>query len=213
MNAEKVGALAGHAVDAASSPAVRASTHHLSSELAASRLRPTSPISRKIGRSYNFSSSRHASNVIHDEGPERHHCLHHVSQGDGLILGSLENSDAIRDWRQSMLRRGNPRLITILMAAIMVSPELAQSDIADPSRGRELAESHCSVCHNVGPYPGGGMASGVPSFFSIGNRPDQAPSRLAGAIINSHPEAPKLSFHLGEPRDIIAYIMSLKAKE
>jgi mono/diheme cytochrome c family protein len=112
-----------------------------------------------------------------------------------------------------MLGIWNQRLGTFLMAAVVVSPAFAQSDIADPSRGRELAESHCSVCHNVSPYPGGGMASGVPSFFSIGNRPDQAPSRLAGAIVNSHPEAPKLSFHLGELRDIIAYIMSLKAKE
>jgi cytochrome c len=112
-----------------------------------------------------------------------------------------------------MLRIWNQRLGTFLMAALLTSPALAQSGLTDPSKGKELADSLCSICHNVGPAPGISAASEVPSFYSIANRPEQSPDRLAGAIIFPHPEMPKVSFSNRELKDIIAYIMSLKAKD
>jgi mono/diheme cytochrome c family protein len=85
--------------------------------------------------------------------------------------------------------------------------------LADPTKGRELAESLCSVCHSVGPEVGPPVVAEVPSFRSIANRPDQSQDRLAAAVIIPHPAMPTVSFTNQELRDIIAYILSLKTAE
>jgi mono/diheme cytochrome c family protein len=103
-------------------------------------------------------------------------------------------------------------LITFWLAAVASSPSTAQPGFADPSRGRELAERLCSICHNVDASPGNIAKSDISSFFSIANRPDQSQERLAGGIIFPHPEMPTISFTNRDVRDIVAYIMSLRVK-
>ena len=112
-----------------------------------------------------------------------------------------------------MLKRWNHWLTTFSMAAVVASPALAQPGITDPTRGKELAESLCSVCHDVGPGPAESAKTDIPSFFTIANRLDQSQERLAAAIILPHPEMPKVSFTNRELKDITAYIMSLKVKQ
>lgn len=104
-------------------------------------------------------------------------------------------------------------LTTFWMAAVASSPSTAQPGFADPSRGRELAERLCSICHNVDASPGNIAKSDISSFFSIANRPDQSQERLAAGIIFPHPEMPTIPFTNRELRDIVAYIMSLRVKD
>jgi mono/diheme cytochrome c family protein len=111
---------------------------------------------------------------------------------------------------QSILKIG---LAIFSMAVVVASPTVAQTGVTDPSQGRELANSLCSTCHDVGPGPAETAKTDIPSFFAIANRPDQSAQHLATAIILPHPEMPKVSFTTREMRDIIAYIMSLRAKQ
>jgi len=109
--------------------------------------------------------------------------------------------------------RSNRWLTAFFMVVVAASPALAQPGGADPSRGREIAESLCSTCHNVDASPGNVAKSDIASFFSIANRSDQSQERLAGAIIFPHPAMPKISFTNKDLRDIIAYIMSLRTDQ
>ena len=111
-----------------------------------------------------------------------------------------------------MLRRG--LAISTMAAAAAVGSTLAQPGVSDPSHGRELANSLCSNCHQIEPGSEEGLKTDVPSFSSIANRPGQTEERLAGAIILSpHPEMPKVALTTRELRDILSYIMSLRAKD
>jgi cytochrome c len=100
--------------------------------------------------------------------------------------------------------------IAAIAAAVGTGPALAQSVVADPGRGRDIADSLCSTCHVVDASPGNIAKSDISSFYSIANKPDQSQERLAGAIIFPHPAMPKVSFTNSELRDVISYIMSLK---
>ncbi len=103
-------------------------------------------------------------------------------------------------------------IIALVACGVLAGPAAAQ--IVDPSRGQELAERLCAVCHNVGPSPGAPVAADIPSFFTIANRLGQSRERLTGAIIlPPHPAMPTVSFTNSEIRDVVAYIMSLKSAE
>lgn len=112
-----------------------------------------------------------------------------------------------------MPRRWLQWLAAVSMGAVLTSPAISQSVVADPGRGRELSESLCSTCHIVDASPGNIAKSDISSFFSIANRVDQSRARLASAIIFPHPEMPKVSFTNSELRDVISYIMSLREKK
>ena len=88
------------------------------------------------------------------------------------------------------------------MAGVSVGSALAQPGVPDPSRGRELADTLCSSCHEIEPGSKETLKSDVPPFFSIANRPDQTAERLAGVIILSpHPEMPKAALTTRELRE------------
>jgi mono/diheme cytochrome c family protein len=100
------------------------------------------------------------------------------------------------------------------MTAASVGSALGQPGISDPGHGRELADSLCSSCHEIEPGSKETLKIDVPTFLSIANRPDQTAERLAGVIILSpHSEMPKAALTTREMRDIISYLMSLRAKD
>jgi mono/diheme cytochrome c family protein len=105
-------------------------------------------------------------------------------------------------------------LVAFSMAAASVGSALGQPGVSDPSHGRELADTLCSTCHEIEPGSKETLKTDVPTFFSIANQSGQTAERLAGAIILSpHPEMPKAALTTRELRDIISYLMSLRAKE
>jgi mono/diheme cytochrome c family protein len=106
-------------------------------------------------------------------------------------------------------------LVALLAATTAASGSaLAQPGISDTSHERELADKLCSTCHEVEPGSNETLKTDIPTFSSIANRPDQSAERLAGAIILSpHPEMPKAALTNRELRDIISYLMSLRAKD
>ena len=100
-------------------------------------------------------------------------------------------------------------LVAFSMTAASVGSALAQPGVSDPSHGRELADTLCSSSSSKET-----LNTDVPTFFSIANRAGQTAEQLAGAIILSpHPEMPKAALTTREMRDIISYLMSLRAKD
>lgn len=111
-----------------------------------------------------------------------------------------------------MLRNPCRWMSVVLAGAAIATPVSAQ--VVDPSRGHELAERLCAVCHNVASTPGAPVAADIPSFFTIANRAGQSRDRLIGAIIlPPHPAMPTVSFTTSEMRDVVAYILSLKVND
>jgi mono/diheme cytochrome c family protein len=112
------------------------------------------------------------------------------------------------------VRFGRGLVISSMAAAAAVGSALAQPGVSDPSRGRELADSLCSNCHEIEPGSKETLETHPPNFFLIANRPGQTAEHLAASIILSpHPEMPKAALTTSEMRDIVSYIMSLRAKD
>lgn len=112
-----------------------------------------------------------------------------------------------------MIRRRNQRLATVLIAAVVSGPGLAQTDSANLAKGKALAETLCSGCHNVWMGPVDRDKNEIPSFYDFANQPGQTPQRLAAGIILPHPLMPKVPFTNEELRSIVAYIMSLRTQD
>jgi cytochrome c len=105
-------------------------------------------------------------------------------------------------------------LAAFSMAVATGGSALAQPGISDPSHGRELANSLCSNCHEIEPGSKDTLATHPPTFSSIANRPGQTAEHLAASVILSpHPEMPKVALTTTQMRDIVTYIMSLRAKD
>ena len=103
--------------------------------------------------------------------------------------------------------------IAAICLTLSVASAGAQSVPGDTQRGLELSERFCTNCHSVKANPGGPVKADVPSFTSIANRPGVTPELLAGRIIVPHPAMPGVPLTAQELREIIAYILSLKASK
>ena len=97
-------------------------------------------------------------------------------------------------------------LLSMVSSAAIAQPANAQ-------RGRELSQKLCTNCHAVEAQPSGPLRTDVPSFAAIAARPDVTGTTLAGAIIIPHPAMPGVQLTVAEIRDIVGYILSLKAQK
>lgn len=106
-------------------------------------------------------------------------------------------------------------LMAALTAAVcaMAGVDLAhaQMSMADAGRGRVLSDRLCTGCHITSAEAGTTIANAdVPSFAAIAKRPDTSAEHLAGRILIPHPAMPTTQLTVGEIRDIIAYILTMK---
>lgn len=97
------------------------------------------------------------------------------------------------------------------LVSVLSMPAFAQP--ASAPRGRELSQRLCVNCHAVDARPSGPVRADIPSFATIAARADVTPERIAGAIIIPHPAMPGVQLTVSEIRDIVAYILSLKAQK
>ncbi|WP_049768112.1 c-type cytochrome [Methylocella silvestris] len=98
---------------------------------------------------------------------------------------------------------------TALLAAV-VSFSNANAQTADPAIGRQLAETVCSACHQVGPVPTPQPAnSKAPSFVDISRMPSTSELAIKVFLRSSHPTMPNIILDQQETDSIAAYILSL----
>jgi mono/diheme cytochrome c family protein len=103
-------------------------------------------------------------------------------------------------------------LITILLLIGLTSNAIAQEQ-GDLSRGARLALTTCSTCHAVrrgqlrSPDP---MA---PNFTDVATTLGMTDRALRVWLQSSHPTMPNIVLTNSERDDVVAYIMSLRARD
>lgn len=110
-----------------------------------------------------------------------------------------------------MIGRAFIRPPAVAGALLFAMPAGAQS--ADPSLGRQLAETVCSSCHQVDPNsdkPSPNPAA--PSFVAISRMPSMSDLAIKVFLRSSHPTMPNFIFTSEEIDSVTAYIRGLAKK-
>ena len=106
-----------------------------------------------------------------------------------------------------------PSLIANIAIGIIIGmfqPLLAQDYPGDPASGRNYTIDWCSDCHRVEQSADNpGLA---PDFTSIAKLPSTTALSLRAFFQSNHDRMPDFMLNTAEADDIIAYILSLKAR-
>ena len=99
-------------------------------------------------------------------------------------------------------------LLLLLLATHWVK---AQTIPGNPLAGEQLARLQCAECHLM---PGGqrATAAGIPTFQAIGNNPRVTALSLNAFLQTPHDRMPNIMLTRREIDDLVAYILSLKAR-
>jgi mono/diheme cytochrome c family protein len=97
----------------------------------------------------------------------------------------------------------------VVLAALSVfAMTTATAAAADVANGEALAKRWCAFCHVVAPGQRRG-SDVVPTFASIGSRPNFDAKAIAAFIMTPHPgKMPNMSLTRVEAADLAAYIKS-----
>jgi mono/diheme cytochrome c family protein len=100
------------------------------------------------------------------------------------------------------------RLATCLVI-LLTGSGLAQES-GDPKQGLAVAGQVCSSCHAID--KGTSPMADAPSFDTLAQTPGMSALALNVALRSSHKTMPNLVLAPDEHNDVIAYILSLKAR-
>ena len=98
-----------------------------------------------------------------------------------------------------------------LMLAALPGVALAQ-DAGDAQRGHTLATTVCAACHSVEAKGAPSTNNAAPPFAAIAATPGMTAMALNAFIYTPHHLMPDISISTADARDLIAYILSLKAQ-
>ncbi len=102
-------------------------------------------------------------------------------------------------------------LAAALFLAISTMGVAAAQDLrGDVARGRHLAEHWCSSCHRMS--TGGTGRHGVATFVEVARLPSTTALSLRAFLYTSHADMPNVQLSSAQADDLIAFILSLKAK-
>ncbi len=85
-------------------------------------------------------------------------------------------------------------------------------DFGDVARGRTVAGTVCGECHAVGKGQAQSPNLEAPPFEAVANVPGMTAIALSAALHTSHKAMPNIVLPEADARDVIAYILSLKAE-
>ncbi|MHA1536822.1 MAG: c-type cytochrome [Alphaproteobacteria bacterium] len=98
---------------------------------------------------------------------------------------------------------------------MLLATGAAQAEgVGDAQRGFQLALKVCEECHIVaaGRKLSKPPLKGAPSFFKLADNPEITPFYLRAFFRTPHQRMPDFILKPGEQDDLIAYILSLRAK-
>jgi mono/diheme cytochrome c family protein len=109
------------------------------------------------------------------------------------------------DWRRAMLA-----LAAVAAVLMPITPAKAD-DVGDPAVGRNVANAWCSNCHA---FAGSkqAIATGAPSFTAIAANRALTPMSLRVFLQTPHERMPDLHLTNNEMDDLIAFILSSRAR-
>ena len=105
------------------------------------------------------------------------------------------------------------RTLVLLIFAFLSGISLAQAqDTLDARQGRTFAQRVCAGCHGIVPGAPSAIA-GAPNFYTVASTPGMTELALRVALETPHRSMPNLMLTVDEKRDVIAFIMSLRAPQ
>ncbi|HUI35623.1 MAG TPA: cytochrome c [Stellaceae bacterium] len=99
----------------------------------------------------------------------------------------------------------------VMILAGTASLAAAHADAASAARGKAMVKQQCAGCHAVEP---GGQSPNpkAPTFAAVANEPSATPYSLHVFLQTTHATMPNFMINSDDIDDIVAYILSLKAK-
>ena len=101
---------------------------------------------------------------------------------------------------------------SLLLAALMIAPAVAQDLRGGADAGAAFAQRECAACHVVGGDWPANPRSPAPSFESIAGEPSATPLSLRVFLSTPHRNMPNLILSEREMDDVIAYIVALRGQ-
>jgi mono/diheme cytochrome c family protein len=103
--------------------------------------------------------------------------------------------------------------VAAALGATIALSQPAKAQSADPTLGRNIAETTCSVCHQIRP----GAApqdqnSKAPSFVDVSRMPSTNELAIKVFLRSSHPTMPNIMLNADEIDSLAAYIVDLAKK-
>ncbi|WP_026606895.1 c-type cytochrome [Methylocapsa acidiphila] len=92
-----------------------------------------------------------------------------------------------------------------------VAPSSAQETPGDAAAGRRIAEAWCAACHRIDAKDDRPLTE-APSFAEVAQLPSTTGLALNVFLHSSHENMPNFQLTQRESEDVIAYILSLKAR-
>ena len=87
----------------------------------------------------------------------------------------------------------------------------AAQEIGSAAEGLKLARTQCSQCHLVDKVAGASTNPDAPTFETIARTPGLTGAALTVALRTSHRTMPNIVIGERDTKNIVAYILSLKA--
>jgi cytochrome c len=105
-------------------------------------------------------------------------------------------------------------MLGAMLAVAMAAPAAAQGGAVqgDPVQGLALARTWCASCHVVEARPASAAADSVPGFPAIAARPNLSAAGLTTYLAEPHGRMPNLTLSRTDTADLVAYLLSLRAK-
>jgi mono/diheme cytochrome c family protein len=114
-------------------------------------------------------------------------------------------------WLKSMKLSVDRRVLGPLCATLSCVGAAFAQGVGDVRAGREVAASLCAQCHQIdgaGPDP----ARVPPGFGAVADMPSQTVLSLRIFLQTPHGNMPRYQLTTNETDDVIAYILSLRAR-
>ena len=103
-------------------------------------------------------------------------------------------------------------LAVLMLFAGAAMPALAQTEPGDPAAGLRLAATWCANCHRVAPGGPGPANDAAPTFAAISAMPSTTALSLRAFLQTSHRNMPNFQLTPAQSDNLIAYILSLRAR-
>jgi mono/diheme cytochrome c family protein len=117
---------------------------------------------------------------------------------------------ASRGLNEGFIMRAGTALAVVAGAACLAQTATAQN-VGKPREGLDFARGICAECHAVASKELASPNPAAPSFQRLANVPGMTETALYVALQTSHRTMPNLRLEPDEMRNVVAYILSLKA--
>lgn len=104
------------------------------------------------------------------------------------------------------------RMLLAVAFAIALASSAAAQTPGNAAKGAGLAQSICAACHAVGRGPARSPNPMAPRFSAVAATPGMTDRALRVWLQTSHPTMPNFVLNRDDTDDIVAYILSLKAR-